>query len=209
MPFKVPRVYPITDRNLSGLSHLEQVKQLIHGGATLIQLREKDLDPLDFYREAEPALKYARARGVQLIINDRVDLAHALKADGVHLGQTDLPPGAARAILGNQAIIGFSTHNLRQAMAASGLPVDYLAVGPIFSTSSKKEPDPVIGLDGLRRIRATIDQLPIVAIGGITAASAQSVIKAGADSVAMISALFSTGNAASSLAELLEILGNS
>jgi len=131
MAFKTPGVYPITDTRLSGLSHAEQVKQLISGGATLIQLRDKYLAPSEFYREALMALDVARAQGAQLIINDRVDITLAIKADGVHLGQTDLPPDAARKILGEDAIIGFSTHNLEQARIALDLPVDYLAVGPL------------------------------------------------------------------------------
>jgi thiamine-phosphate pyrophosphorylase len=204
MSFTVPRVYPITDTKLSGLSHVEQVRQLIEGGATLIQLREKDLNPREFYREAEVALKLARTHGVRLIINDRVDIALALKADGTHLGQADLPPAEARTILGDEAIIGFSTHNIEQARAALKLPVDYLAVGPIFSTASKKAPDPVVGLPGLREIRAVIDRLPIVAIGGITLANASEVLGAGADSVAMISGLLANGNAASRVRESLK-----
>ena len=205
MSFTVPRVYPITDTKLSGLLHVEQVRQLIEGGATLIQLREKDLNPREFYREAEVALKLARAHGVRLIINDRVDIALALKADGTHLGQADLPPAEARTILGDEAIIGFSTHNIEQARAASTLPVDYLAVGPIFSTASKKAPDPVVGLSGLRDIRAVIDRLPIVAIGGITLANASEVLAAGADSVAMISGMLVNGNTASRMRESLRI----
>ena len=102
------------------------------GGADLIQLREKHLAPREFYREAEDALSIARALGVLLIINDRVDIALALKADGVHLGQDDLPPDAARALLGEQAIIGFSTHTVEQARAAARMPVDYIAIGPVF-----------------------------------------------------------------------------
>ncbi len=205
MSFTVPRVYPITDTKLSGLLHVEQVRQLIEGGATLIQLREKDLNPREFYREAEVALKLARTHGVRLIINDRVDIALALKADGTHLGQADLPPAEARTILGDEAIIGFSTHNIEQARAASTLPVDYLAVGPIFSTASKKAPDPVVGLSGLRDIRAVIDRLPIVAIGGITLANASEVLAAGADSVAMISGMLVNGNTASRMRESLRI----
>jgi len=204
MSFTLPGVYPITDTKLSGLSHVDQVRQLIDGGATLIQLREKDLSPREFHREAEVALKLAHAHGVRLIINDRVDIAFALKADGIHLGQTDLPPAEARKILGDEAIIGFSTHNLEQARAASTLPVDYLAVGPIFSTANKRAPDPVVGLIGLSDIRVRIDHLPIVAIGGITVANASEVLGAGADSVAMISGLLAGGNAASRMRESLK-----
>lgn len=186
---KLPSVYPITDVQLSGLSHAEQVAQLIAGGATLIQLREKHLAPHDFYRDAGVALRIARKHGVRLIINDRVDIALALGADGVHLGQTDLPPAAARYLLGDDAIIGFSTHNLEQIRLAIALPISYLAIGPIFETSSKHNPDAVVGLEGLQRARALIGDISLVAIGGITMENVQKVFQAGADSVAIIKGL--------------------
>ena len=189
MRIKLPKVYPITDARLSGLSHAEQVRRLSAGGATFVQLREKHLAPREFYREAEDALSIARAQGVRLIVNDRVDIALALAADGVHLGQDDLPPAAAREILGDESIIGFSTHSVEQAREAARLPVDYLAIGPIFPTTSKENPDPVVGLAGLRRVRAAIGDLPLVAIGGIRFESIDEVLWAGADSVAVISLL--------------------
>jgi thiamine-phosphate pyrophosphorylase len=157
----------------------------------LVQLREKHLSPREFYVEAEAALRVARACGLRLIINDRVDIALALHADGVHLGQDDLSPLAARSLLGQESIIGFSTHNLAQARAASRLPVDYIAIGPIFATSSKDNPDPLVGLEGLARAREAVGQLPLVAIGGISDLNAQDVLRAGADSVAVIGALLS------------------
>jgi thiamine-phosphate diphosphorylase len=186
---KLPKLYPITDTRLSGLSHAEQVRRLSAGGATFIQLREKHLAPREFYREAEEALRVARSHGVRLIINDRVDIALALSADGVHLGQNDLPPEAAREILGEQAIIGFSTHNVEQAIEAARLPVDYLAIGPTFETLSKENPDPVVGLDGLRRVRRATGEIQLVAIGGISREKLREVFAAGADSVAGISLL--------------------
>jgi thiamine-phosphate pyrophosphorylase len=183
------RLYPITDVRISGLSHAEQVARLSAGGATLIQLREKYLSPREFYGEAEAALRVAHSRGARLIINDRVDIALALHADGVHLGRDDLSPSLARRLLGEGALIGFSTHNVEQAHAAADMPVDYIAIGPIFSTATKADPDPVVGLDGLRRVREVIGGIPLVAIGGITAQNAPKVISAGADAVAVISAL--------------------
>jgi thiamine-phosphate pyrophosphorylase len=187
----LPKVYPITDTHLSGLSHAEQVARLIEGGASLIQLRDKDAAPQEFYREAAAALQIARDRNARLIINDRVDIALALKADGVHLGQTDLPVEAARSLLGKDAIIGFSTHNLQQAKSATAMPIDYIAFGPIFQTSSKENPDPVAGLSALREVQAIIGSLPLVAIGGITAANAVAVLRAGADTLAIIAELLS------------------
>jgi thiamine-phosphate pyrophosphorylase len=189
LQINLPKLYPITDARLSGLSHAEQVRRLSAGGATFLQLREKHLAPREFYLEAEEALRVARSLGVRLIINDRVDIALALRADGVHLGQDDLPPAAARALLGDEAIIGFSTHNAEQAIVAARLPVDYLAIGPIFPTLSKENPDPVVGLEGLRRVRELTGDIPLVAIGGIRLENISDVLAAGADSVAVINLL--------------------
>ena len=186
-------LYPITDRRLSGLSHAEQVAQLCDGGATLIQLREKLESPLIFYREAEAALRVAHDHGVKIIINDRVDIALALRAAGVHLGQDDLPPDAARRILGPDAIIGFSTRNLEQAKFAAQRPVDYVAIGPIFATSTKQSSNPPVGLDGLAHVSQSLGSLPLVAIGGITAENIESVIRAGANVAAVISDIWDPG----------------
>jgi thiamine-phosphate pyrophosphorylase len=189
--FHLPRVYPITDTNLSGLSHAEQIDRLIAGGATLIQLRDKHAAPRDFYRQAEAALQIARAHNVGLIINDRVDVALALGADGVHLGQTDMPVEATRRLLGERVVIGISTHNLEQAQLAANMPVDYVAFGPIFKTSTKENPDPIAGLEALRAVRSIVGALPVVAIGGITLANAEQAWRAGADAVSSIAALVS------------------
>ncbi len=188
---KLPRIYPITDVQLSGLSHAEQVELLSQGGATLIQLREKRLSALEFYEQARVTVDVAARRGVQLIINDRVDIALAVGAHGVHLGQDDMPPDAARKLLGPNAVIGYSTHTIEQAIAATKLPIDYLAIGPIFATTTKCDTAPVLGIEGLRAVRQAIGAFPLVAIGGISHANARDVISAGADSVAVISALLS------------------
>jgi thiamine-phosphate pyrophosphorylase len=189
MQFSLPRLYPITDTKISGLSHGEQTARLIAGGARIVQIREKNLSPREFFMAAKEAVAVAAQQGVPLIINDRADIALLVGATGVHVGQDDLPPAAARELLGPDAIIGFSTHNLEQARRAAELPIDYLAIGPIFSTSSKENPDPVVGLAGLRDVRKVVPHLPLVAIGGITAANARTVFEAGADSVAVIGAL--------------------
>jgi len=184
---QLPQIYPLTDVQLSGLSHAEQVKLLSVGGATLIQLREKHMLAREFYEQAKLAVR----PGVQLIINDRVDIALAVGAQGVHLGQDDMPPEAARKLLGPEAVIGYSTHNLEQAIAATKLPIDYVAIGPIFATTTKSDTAPVLGLAGLRVVREAIGDFPLIAIGGITRGNAPEVIEAGADSVAVISALLS------------------
>jgi len=179
---------------LSGISHAEQVKLLSFGGATLIQLREKRMPAREFYDQAKEAVEEAARRGVQLIVNDRVDVALAVGAHGVHLGQDDMPPEAARGLLGSDALIGYSTHNIEQAVAATKLPNDYLAIGPIFATTTKSDTAPVLGLEGLRTVRRAVGAFPLVAIGGITSANAADVIAAGADSVALISALLSNSS---------------
>ncbi|HVG29114.1 MAG TPA: thiamine phosphate synthase [Pyrinomonadaceae bacterium] len=188
----LPKLYALTDARLSGLAHAEQLLRLSEGGATFVQLREKHASPREFHREAEAALDVARRRGVTLIINDRADIALALKAGGVHLGQDDLPPAAARRLLGDDSVIGYSTHSVGQLEAASRLPVDYVAFGPVFPTRTKENPDPVVGLELLARAREALDPaIPLVAIGGITRENARAALAAGADSVAVVSALLS------------------
>lgn len=189
MHFKLPKIYPLTDVSITKLSHLEQVKRLIAGGATLVQLRDKRSAPKDFYEAAKACVEYARPRNVKIIINDRADIALAAKADGAHLGQADLPPENTRKILGNKAIIGFSTHTLAQAAEAAKFPVDYIAVGPIFATLSKENPDAIVGLEKLKKVRETIGDFPLVAIGGINFENAASVLQSGADSLAIIGAI--------------------
>lgn len=201
---KLPPIYPITDVRMSGLSHPEQVKRLIAGGSSLIQLREKIASPHNFYVAAVEAINIAKPLGVRIIINDRVDIALASHADGVHLGQDDMPPDAARKVLGKDAIIGFSTHSLEQVRATLKMPVDYIAFGPVFPTKTKENPDDVVGLDSLRKVRGIIGDLPLVAIGGIHEKNVRSVIEAGADSAAVISALACDPDRISS--KMLEIL---
>jgi thiamine-phosphate pyrophosphorylase len=207
--FKLPKIYPITDRRVSGLSHAEQVARLIDGGATLIQLRDKQISPANFLREAEAALSVAQKSNVPLIINDRADIALALSADGVHVGQNDLPAEIARRVLGSESIIGVSTHNVEQVKIASALPVDYVAFGPIFQTGTKKDHDPIAGLDGLRSARTILGDRPLVAIGGINEANAAAAIEAGADSIALIAALLSDpGKIAEKTQRILTFLSN-
>jgi len=193
MRVTLPTIYPITDRQLSGLSHAEQVRRLIDGGATVIQLRDKQLASTDFLREAEAALRIAHDNRVVLIINDRVDIAISIGANGVHLGQTDLPVVPARRLMKDRGIVGFSTHSLAQVRAALELPLTYLAFGPIFNTNSKRDPDPAVGIGQLRAAKSLVGALPLVAIGGITPDNVRAVLAAGADSVAVIGAII--GNA--------------
>lgn len=185
--FTLPKIYPITDRRISGISHAEQTKRLISGGAEIVQLREKYASASDFYDDASVAVDIGRRAGIKIIINDRVDIAIAVGADGVHLGQDDLPPEAARRLLGPNAIIGFSTHSTDQAIAALDLPIDYIAIGPVYQTSTKDAPDQEVGLDSIREVRAAIGEFPLAAIGGIKKANVSEVLAFGANSAAMIS----------------------
>ena len=205
MTFKLPTIYPITDRHVSGLSHFEQAKRLIDGGARFIQLREKMGSSREFFDAAVQTIEYANEHHVSIIINDRVDIAIAVNAAGVHLGQDDMSPDKARLLLGAKAIIGYSTHTLEQARHAATLPINYIAFGPVFATKTKVDPDAVVGLDGVRRIREVIGDILLVAIGGIDIDNAEGVLSAGADSVAMISAIIADAkNITATLLDLKE-----
>ncbi|MGH7786294.1 MAG: thiamine phosphate synthase, partial [Candidatus Binatia bacterium] len=169
MPFRFPSpVYPIADA-VDGRDTLALAEALLAGGARLLQLRAKTLATGAFVELARAVKAAADRAGALLIINDRTDIARLIDAGGVHLGQDDLPPADARALLGQDKVIGVSTHTLDQVDAALAAgAIDYLAFGPIFATRSKRDPDPVQGLDALRATRARCP-LPLVAIGGIDA----------------------------------------
>ncbi len=199
------RLYPIIDTlGDDRRSYTQLARAILAAGAPFVQLRVKHLATGAFVDVAREVKALADAAGAQLIINDRADIARLIDAAGVHLGQDDLPPDAARAILGDGKIIGVSTHNLAQAAAAArtGL-VDYIGFGPIFATASKERPDPVQGLGGLRRVRRAVT-LPIVAIGGITAATLPAVLEAGADAVAMIGEIVRAADVTATVRRLLE-----
>ncbi len=194
LKFEIPKVYPITDVRLSGLSHTEQAKRLIDGGAGIIQFREKYSAPNQWFDDAVKAVDLCRKNNVISIINDRVDIVLAVGAHGVHLGQTDVPPDAVRRVLGPDAIIGYSTHTIEQVQEAIAFDIRYLAFGPIFRTTTKKDPDAVVGLHLLQRVREITADLPLVAIGGIDFENAGSVFAAGADSIAVVSAIIADGS---------------
>ncbi len=166
---------------------MEFASELAAGGVTLIQYRNKDGGVRTILSQARE-MRRALGGKVKLIMNDRADLCLAAEFDGVHVGQDDLSAEGARRVAGPERIVGVSTHNLEQLREADASPVDYIAFGPIFSTSAKQNPDPVVGLEGLRAARAATRK-PLVAIGGITRANVRPVINAGADSVAVISDL--------------------
>jgi len=184
-----PFLYPIVDAGvLGGRSAAEAVAALVAGGARIVQLRAKGLPDRIFLDLAAQALAAARRGGALLVVNDRADVARIVGADGVHVGQDDLDPRAVRSLLPPGALVGVSTHTLDQLGRAAEAPVDYVAIGPVFPTRSKAAPDPVVGLETVRRAR-DLTRRPLVAIGGITAENARSVVEAGADGLAVISAL--------------------
>jgi thiamine-phosphate pyrophosphorylase len=158
-----------------------------------VQIREKSRSSREVFDAVVESMSLANAVGMKIILNDRVDIAIATGAHGVHLGQDDLPPVEARKLLGDEAIIGYSTHSVEQAIEAASLPIDYLAFGPIFATTTKENPDPVVGLHRIKRVRDAIGDLPLVAIGGIDISNVHNVLDAGADSAAIISDLFVAG----------------
>jgi len=184
------RIYPITDTALSGCTHAELVSEFAAAGASLVQIRDKKASPGEFYRNAAEAVLTGRRLGVKIIINDRLDIAIATDADGVHLGQDDIPPEEARRLLGPDKIIGYSTHSVEQAQRAANLQVDYIAFGPVFVTKTKENPDPIVGIEGIEAVRKVIGDIPLVAIGGIRPENISGVFSAGADSAAIISALY-------------------
>jgi len=188
---KLPRFYPILDTALlarRGLSVVDAARVLLEGGARILQFRHKTHFSRAVYEMAQALARLCRQHGALLVVNDRADMA-ALLGAGVHLGQHDLPPSEARRLLGPDVLIGYSTHNTEQLAAGCAEPVDYLAVGPIFVTSTKENPAPLVGVEQLKRLR-TLTAKPLVAIGGITRANASQVLAAGADSVAVIGDLY-------------------
>jgi thiamine-phosphate pyrophosphorylase len=188
---KLPRFYPIVDAatvRRMGLEPVNVALQILEAGATIVQYRDKAQVTRGSYDVMMRINEIAKRFGAIFVVNDRADLAKNLGA-ALHLGQDDLHPAAARRVTGPDTIVGFSTHNEAQLRAGDREPVNYLALGPMFGATSKENPDPVAGIDELRRVRALTSK-PLVAIGGITRANARSVIEAGADSVAIIRDLF-------------------
>jgi len=190
----------------AGRDILKLVAEAVDGGATIIQIRGKKWTNREFLDVGLKAARFLRPKKIPLIINDRVDIALACEADGVHLGPDDMPLFYARRILGKNRIIGISVSIPGEAKAAEKEEADYIGAGPIFRTSSKKDIGPILGLEGLRKIREKV-KIPILAIGGISAANAAGVISAGADGVAVISAITAAGNPKQVAIEIIESIG--
>ncbi len=189
-PGSIGRLHVITDESLQDRwSHIELARLAVSGGADSVQFREKRNGELSGLVSLVRAIRHeAKSGGARVIVNDRVDVALASGADGVHLGSDDLGPDRARRELGESAIVGATANNLKQAMEASMLPVDYLGVGPVFGTTSKSNPAPALGLDLLERIVEAVE-IPVIAIGNISVSMVSEVLGAGAYGIAVLSAV--------------------
>jgi thiamine-phosphate pyrophosphorylase len=206
---RLPRVYPILDSGSlerRGIAVETAAAAMIEGGAEILQLRHKGHWSRAVFESARSVAKFCREAGAVFVVNDRADFALLLSA-GLHVGQDDLPPRDARNLIGPESLLGFSSHNPTQLCAAGGEPVDYVALGPIFATGSKANPDPVVGVEEVRRCRGLIEK-PLVAIGGITLENARAVWAAGADSVAVIAGLLPQQPSARTLRERMELWHN-
>ena len=199
-------LYLVTDRELSrGRSIVEIVRAALAGGVTCVQLREKLASTRDFLTEAMAVRTLLTGTGVPLVINDRIDVALAVDADGVHLGQTDMPIREARRIVSKKMFIGISAECLEHAIQAERAGADYVGVSPVFSTPTKTDTAPPLGLAGIAAMRAAVS-IPLVGIGGIGPANAASVIRAGCDGAAVVSAIVSAPNPMRAAAELKTII---
>jgi len=205
MQVLIPIIYPIIDSSLVTLDNIGKTAEaIIDGGAKILQLRAKSLSSKEFLETALIIRKITKDKGTVFIVNDRVDIALLTDADGVHLGQGDLPVKEARRLLGNNKIIGYSTHNLREALEAVRLPVDYISFGPIFPTKTKEDAQTPKGLRWLSEVRKAVE-IPIVAIGGITETNMAHVLKEGVEGVAMISEILTSLDISKKLNRLIAI----
>jgi thiamine-phosphate pyrophosphorylase len=193
---ELPRLYPILDADAlarAGVPLLTAAHALRDAGARWLQYRDKRASDNEVAERMRELRAIFPAGEVVLLLNDRVEICSRAGADGIHIGQEDMAPKRARKVLGPERLLGVSTHNVEQLRAALKTgAADYLAIGPVFATGSKENPDPVVGLEGVKAARA-LTRLPLVAIGGITGGNARGVIEAGADAVAVISALLPQG----------------
>jgi thiamine-phosphate pyrophosphorylase len=190
MRLVLPRLYVILDAALITSPERDCALSLAEAGVRLLQYRNKSASARQYLGSSRELAELLCPRGVSFFVNDRPDVAFLAGASGVHVGQDDLDVEQARRVVGHERLVGISTHNLEQFEQAAASSADYIAVGPVFSTSSKANPDPVVGLDFMRKVRRLTDK-PVVAIGGITLERAASVIEAGANSVAVISGILS------------------
>ena len=202
-------LYLVTDRSLSkGRSTREIVEAAVAGGVTCVQLREKTCGTREFLNEALALRPLLRSRNIPLIINDRLDIALAAEAEGVHLGQSDMPIAMARKIGGDRLIIGISAESVDDALRAEQEGADYIGISPVFSTPTKTDTAPPLGLEGVRQIRALVN-IPLVGIGGINMDNGEAVIKAGADGIAVVSAIVSAADPCKASKQLRTLIDQS
>ncbi|MDP9147923.1 MAG: thiamine phosphate synthase [Acidobacteriota bacterium] len=206
MRLVLPRLYVILDAALLTLPEIECAKKLMDAGVRLMQYRNKNASARELFEKSLELADFVRPPGVTFIVNDRADVASMADADGVHVGQDDLGVEQARVVMGEGKWVGVSTHNAEQFRRAAETSADYVAVGPIFATDSKINPDPVAGLEFIRQARDMAPEKPIVAIGGITLERAAEVIGAGADSVAVISDILRAANIPKRAREYVDLL---
>lgn len=205
MSLVLPPLYVILDAALLTTSEVAIARKLSEAGVRLFQYRNKRASSRELLQASSALASELVASGAEFFVNDRPDVAYLCSASGVHVGQQDLPVSDARKILGSGKLLGVSTHNLDQFRAAAATDADYIALGPIFATDSKANPDPVVGTDMIRKAR-TLTQKQIVAIGGITLDRAKEVIEAGADSVAVISDILRAPDPAKRARQFLDLL---
>ena len=205
MRLVMPRLYVILDAGMRTEPARVTASKLMDAGVRLLQYRAKKAPAREMLENARELAQSARERGATLIVNDRPDVAYLAGASGVHVGREDLGVDEARAVIGPEKLVGISTHNLEQFEEAMKSSADYIAVGPIFATSTKENPDPVVGLEFLRRVRRLTSK-PIVAIGGIKLERAAEVIEAGADSVAVIRDIVQAADPAQKARQFIERL---
>jgi thiamine-phosphate pyrophosphorylase len=201
----LPRLYVILDAALLTVPETECAEKLAAAGVRLLQYRNKQASARELFESSKRLSRLLVPQGVTFVVNDRADVASAAEASGVHVGQEDLGAEAARSVIGAGKLLGVSTHNLDQFKDAAATSADYLAIGPVFSTSTKANPDPVVGIELIRGIRKLTEK-PIVAIGGITLERAADVIQAGADSVAVISDILLAPDPGQRARQYIEVL---
>jgi len=201
-------LYPVLDAKTAGMPHIEAARRVLDGGARVIQLRDKNATFEELLHIGRDLRTLTREAGAQLIVNDNPYLAREIEADGVHLGEHDFPPYFAREILGPDAIIGLSTHTRQQALAAAYLPINYVAIGPVYPTQSKQSEYDPLGLDVVRWVTLHV-HLPVVAIGGITEEHIPELMQAGVENVAMIREIMAAPDITARTRELLEIVEES